>query len=216
MDNNNELLELTIYEQGSETIDKLIDVEIDTIGLIIENSENIPYAGSILKFCKAGLGFVNIWFLRKIARFIKAAAIVSDEEKEEFLKSLSTKDKNRISCYLTNLLYVTEEERKAEVMGKIYAARVRNRIDNEMMLRLCSTVNRVFIFDLDTLNNYKEYVKSEGYITDNLYSAGLLEQISSDDTTKIPGKDYYSLSIELKYKLNKIGETLNNILSDMK
>ena len=215
MENKDDLLELSVYEQGRETIDELIDVEIDTIGSIIENAEEIPYAGSLLKFCKAGLGFINIWFLRKIARFIKASAIVSDVEKEQFLKNLSSKDKTRISCYLTNLLYVTEEERKAEIMGKIYAARVRNKINNEMMLRLCSTVNGVFIFDLDTLYKYREESDYDGYMTDNLFGSGLLEQLSSNKTEKVPGKSYYSMSIGLKrYKLNEIGEILCKILSD--
>ena len=210
--NDNELLELTVYEQSKDSLEKLIDVEIDTFGQIMEELKDMPYVDKLIKFCKVGFGIMNMWQIRKIARFLKGSETISDEEKDKYLNSLNKKDKQRISGYLTNLLYVTEDEEKAEILGLIYAARVKNEINNEDMLRLSSDVNKVFVFDLQLLNNYVSPHKYCGYTTDNLYSAGLLEQLSSAE--EIPEDNgVHGMAIGVrKYKLNIIGEKLMSIL----
>ena len=210
--NDNELLELTVYEQSKDSLEKLIDVEIDTFGQIMEELKDMPYVDKLIKFCKVGFGIMNMWQIRKIARFLKGSETISDEEKDKYLNSLNKKDKQRISGYLTNLLYVTEDEEKAEILGLIYAARVKNEINNEDMLRLSSDVNKVFVFDLQLLNNYVSPHKYCGYTTDNLYSAGLLEQLSSAE--EIPEDNgVHGIAIGVrKYKLNIMGEKLMSIL----
>ena len=150
--------------------------------------------------------------LREIlnARFLKGSESISDEEKDKYLSNLSKKEKQRISGFLTNLLYITESEEKAEIFGLIYAARVRNEIDNEEMLRLCSSVNRVFVFDLPLLSSFVAPNNYVDYHTDNLYAAGFLEQLSSAETHE----HLQSISLGVrKYKLNAIGEKLRSILS---
>lgn len=211
---NDELLDLTVIEQNKGSIDKLVETEIDTFGEIIKEGKDLPYIDKIIKFCKVGFGILNIWHLRKIARFIKGSESVSDEEKDKYLSSLDKKDKKRISGYLTNLLYLSEDEEKAAIMGLVYAARVRNRITNEDMLRLCSDVNKVFVFDLKLLAKYKAPCDYIDFTTDNLYAGGLLELMSSAEETK--GKDgFLGMAIGMrKYRLNKMGEILFAILAE--
>lgn len=204
-----ELLELTVYEQNKDKINKLIDVEIDTMGDIMKEMTDMPYVDKIVKFCKVGLGILNVLHIRKIARFLKGSESISDKEKNRYLSSLDKKDKQRISGFLTNLLYLTEDEDKAEIFGHIYAARVRNEINNEEMLRLCSSVNRIFVFDLKKLNQYSTPITYTGYETDNLYAGGLLEQMSTAETQE----HLHSISLGVrKYKLNQLGEKLRIIL----
>ena len=210
--NDNELLELTVYEQSKDSLEKLIEVEIETFGQILDELKEMPYVDKLIKFCKVGFGIMNMWQIRKIARFLKGSETISDEEKDKYLNSLSKKEKQHISGYLTNLLYVTEDEEKAEIMGLIYAARVRNEISNEDMLRLSSDVNKVFIFDLQLLNNYVSPHEYRGYTTDNLYSAGLLEQLSSaEEMPEENGVHGMAIGVR-KYKLNIMGEKLMRIL----
>lgn len=211
---SNELLDLTIIEQNKDSIDKLIDVEIDTAVQIINEVKEIPYADKIIKFCQVGYGILNIWHLRKIAKFLKGSESISDEEKDNYLASLDKKDKQRISGYLANLLYLSEDEEKAEIIGIIYAARVRNMITNEEMLRLCSDVNKVFVFDIRNLVEYMEPCEYKGFVTDNLYTGGLLEQMSSAEQTK-DEQGYIGMSLGVrKYKLNRMGEILFTILTE--
>lgn len=209
-DRSTELLELTVFEQNKGNINKLIDVEIDTVGDIMKELADTPYVDKIVKFCKVGYGIFNVWHVRKIARFLKGSGSISDEEKDKYLSKLSKKDKQRISGFLTNLLYITESEEKAEIFGLIYAARVRNEIDNEEMLRLCSSVNRVFVFDLPLLSTFVFPHKYVDYHTDNLYAAGFLEQLSSAETQE--HLESIALGVR-KYKLNSMGEKLRVILS---
>lgn len=210
----NELLDLTAFEQYKGNIEKIIDVEIDTAGQIINELENIPYIDKLIKFCKVGYGILNIWQVRKIAKFLKGTESVSDEDKNKYLASLDKKDKQRISGYLTNLLYLSEDEEKAEIIGLIYAARVKDKITNEEMLRLCSDVNKVFVFDLRFLVDYNEPCEYKDYVTDNLYTGGLLEQMSSAEQTHTDdGYTGMALGVR-KYKLNRMGEILFAILAE--
>ena len=206
-----ELLELTIDKQYQDIIDKLLDVELDTFSKIIEDLKDLPYLKQVLGFCRIGFGIVNLCHVRKIARFIKASGKLSDIEKDRYLSSLSKKDKSRISGFLTNLLFLFEDEYKAEIMGQIYSARVRNEINDEEMLRLCSVLNRLFITDLDYLGIYTKPNNYNGYITDNLYAAGLLEQLSSVEESGIE-EELLSVGVR-KYQLNKMGDILFKILS---
>lgn len=211
----NELLDLTVFEQNRETINKLIDVEIDAFGQILSELKEVPYVGNLIKFCKVGYGILNIWHIRKIAKFLKGSESVSDEEKDKYLDSLDKKEKQHISGYLTNLLYLTEDEVKAEIMGFIYAARVRNQITNEDMLRLCSNLNKLFVFDIKNLPEYIDPCEYKDYVTDNLYIGGLLEQMSSaEDTRDEQGNIGMAIGVR-KYKLNKVGQLFLKILSDV-
>ena len=211
---DNELLDLTAFEQYKGNINKLIEVEIDTAGQILSEMEDVPYVDKLIKFCKVGYGILNIWHIRKIAKFLKGSESASDEEKDKYLASLDKKDKQRISGYLTNLLYLSEDEEKAEIIGLIYAARVRGKITNEEMLRLCSDVNKVFVFDLRLLVKYREPCDYQDYVTDNLYTGGLLEQMSSAEETQ-SDDGYKGMAIGVRrYKLNKMGEILFAILAE--
>lgn len=50
-------------------------------------------------------------------------------------------------------------------------------IDNNMMLRLCSVVNKAFLPDLEHLHEYVEDNSSYDYVRDNLNSLGLLRNL---------------------------------------
>lgn len=62
-------------------------------------------------------------------------------------------------------------------MGKIYRSRLLGEIDDQMMLRLCSIVNKAFLADLDYLEEYVEDNNAYSYIKDNLNSLGLLQDL---------------------------------------
>ena len=206
------ILDLTILEQGKSSIEKLSDIGIDTFGAVLDELKGIPYVDTLIRISQVGLGFINMWFLRKVARFLRGTESISDEEKNSFINGLSLKDKQRISSYIMNLLYISEDEQKAEIMGRVYAARVRNIISYEQMLRLCSVVNKVFVDDLQQLVTYLKSTDYQGYVTDSLYSVGLLERLSSvSEWVDENGVNSMSMG-ERKYILNDLGTTLYRVL----
>lgn len=49
-----------------------------------------------------------------------------------------------------------EDDEKAELIGFVYEECVYGRIDNMMLLRLCSIIDRAFLYDLLELPKYME------------------------------------------------------------
>ena len=99
-------------------------------------------------------------------------------------------------------------------MGKIYRSRLLGEIDNNMMLRLCSVVNKAFLPDLDHLNEYANENESDDYITDNLNALGLLQDLGNmyeayDAESECDSTGWGST----KHQLNVVGKELLRIKS---
>ena len=138
-------------------------------------------------------------------QFLQQSEDISQEKKEAFLAKLDKKDRKRMYGYLMHLLYTAEEDRKADVVGKVYRDRIMGNIDNDMFLRLCSAINKVYIDDVDQLHKYVEPNPKDDYVTNNLYSSGLLQTTESkfEESTFVVGGSYV---------LNDIGRHLLRIL----
>ena len=78
-------------------------------------------------------------------------------------------------------------------------------IDNDMFLRLCSAINKVYIDDVDRLKEYVKPNPKDDYVTNNLYSSGLLQTTESkfEESAFVVGGSY---------ALNDIGKHLLRIL----
>ena len=99
-------------------------------------------------------------------------------------------------------------------MGKIYRSRLLGEIDNNMMLRLCSVVNKAFLPDLDHLNEYTNENENDDYITDNLNALGLLQDLGNmyeayDEESECDSTGWGST----KHQLNVVGKELLRIKS---
>ena len=149
-------------------------------------------------------------FVRKLHYFLAESDNIEPEKKEEFLNGLDEKDYKRINAMMTHLLYSAEEDGKATLMGKIYRSRLLGEIDDEMMLRLCSVVNKAFLSDLDHLHEYTTENDSDDYIRDNLNALGLLQDLGN---VKFPqnGNKVIPTFGNTIYKLNGIGMELLRI-----
>ena len=113
--------------------------------------------------------------------------------------------------YLTQLLYSSEEEGKAILMGKIYRSRLLGEIDNDMMLRLCSVVNKAFLPDLEHLHEYTAENDSDDYIRDNLNALGLLQDLGN--VYEEHHVDWHSTGFgPTKHQLNAAGRELLRIM----
>ena len=104
-----------------------------------------------------------------------------------------------------HLLYTAEEDKKADVMGKVYRDRIMGNISNDIFLRLCSAINKVYIDDVDRLRDYIKPNPKDDYVTNNLYSSGLLQTTES----KFEGSAFV---VGGSYVLNDIGRHLLRIL----
>lgn len=171
------IFELQQSAQDKDFVLKNGSLEFEVFADILNTAKDLPYIGSLFKLGKVAVNYMDYRFVRKLHFFLEQSESVEPEKKIEFLDSLSEPDNKRISGYLTQLLYSSEEDAKASLMGKIYRSRLLGEIDNDMMLRLCSVVNKAFLPDLDHLAEYVEDNDSYDYIRDNLNSLGLLRDL---------------------------------------
>lgn len=195
-------------QKSSQDIKYLKDnskLGLDIATDIIDSLSGMPILGSLLRIGKIGLNVIDLFFIRKLAKFIEQSDEISEEEKNNFLSSLDKKDYEHISSYLLHLLYISEEEEKARIMGMIYKARILNEIDNDMMLRLCSIVYKSFLLDLKKLPSYKEQNKEDSIEANNFINLGLIDNFVGGVWIDEPS-----------WKLNDIGNQLYEILNQNK
>lgn len=185
-----------------ENLSKEFEVVVD----IAPIAAKLPYLGSLFKIGEVAINLMNWKFAQKIGKFLQQIDDLSETQIEQYLSNLSDKDYSRISDYLLHLLYNADEESKVTLMGKIYKARILNIIDNDMMLRLCSIVQRAYFPDLIELASYTSSRVDKNYVTDNLFSMGLLSVDSG-------GVENNILRIGTSYTLNSIGELLLSIIN---
>lgn len=185
-------------------------LEFEVFADILKTAEDIPYIGSLFKLGKVALNYMDYCFVRKLHYFLAESENIEPEKKEKFLNDLDEKDYKRINAMMTQLLYTADEDGKATLMGKIYRSRLLNEIDNEMMLRLCSVVNKAFLPDLDHLVEYTAENSSDDYICDNLNALGLLQDKGNIYEEKL--EEYESMGWgSTKHQLNTIGKELLRI-----
>ena len=143
------IFELQQSAQDKDFVLENGSLEFEVFADILNTAKDLPYIGSLFKLGKVAVNYMDYRFIRKLHFFLEQSESLEPEKKNEFLDSLSESDNKRINGYLTQLLYSSEEDAKASLMGKIYRSRLLGEIDNDMMLRLCSVVNKAFLPDLD-------------------------------------------------------------------
>lgn len=186
-------------------IKKGADLNFDVLSQIVDSSQDIPVLGPILKLGKLGLNYIDFLFIKKLGMFLEQSENVNEEEKQKFLDRLNPDDNKRISSFLTHLLYTSEEEEKAKIMGIIYKARLLNEIDNDRMLRLCSIVSKSFLPDLKKLPNYTEKSHEGSVEANNFINLGLIDNSVAGVFVNKPF-----------WQLNDIGNQLYEILNQNK
>ena len=205
MNKEEDIFDLSISKEESKFIKKGLLLESDVASEVMDTLVEFPWLGSLIKLGRVGKNLLDLFYFRKIAIFLKQLDGMEIDKKKSFLSKLDMKDRKKMRDYLTHLLYTAEEERKAAVMGMVYRDRIMGNIDNDMFLRLCSSINRVYINDIDKLSNYVKPNSNNDYITNNLYSSGLLQITVSSSSGE-------SLKLGGEFELNKVGKHLLRIL----
>lgn len=205
------IFEIQQSEQDKEFVLKNGSLEFEVFADILDKAKDIPYLGSLFKLGKVAINYMDYRFVRKLHFFLEQSESLEPEKKEKFMKGLPESENKRISAYLTQLLYSSEEDSKAALMGKIYKSRLLDEIDNDMMLRLCSVVNKSFMSDLDRLEEFVEDNKSDDYIRDNLNSLGLLRDLGG--AYQIEDGDVEGMGLgPAIHRLNDVGRELLRIM----
>lgn len=95
-----------------------------------------------------------------------------------------------------------EDDEKAELMGFVYEECVYGRIDNMMLLRLCSIIDRAFLYDLLELPKYMEENSDDSDAAYNFINLGLIDNYIGGVWKNMPS-----------FQLNNLGHRLYDILN---
>lgn len=196
-----DIFDLSVSKKEHEFVRKGLALELDVSADIVETFCEIPYIGSLIKLGKVGSKFQEQHFVRKVARFLEKEMDIPEKKKEKFLNSLTPKRRKKLYEYLTHYLLRAEDDAKADIMGYVYKERVSGRIDDEMFLRLCSIVDKVFVFDLRALPEYVEKNTESSIAANNFINLGLIDNFVGGLWVDEPS-----------YELNKTGLALHRIL----
>lgn len=204
------IFEIQQSKDDREFVLKNGSLEFEVFADILEKTADLLYLGSLFKLGKMAVNYMDYRFVRKLHYFLAESENIDPERKIKFLSSFDEKDYKRINAMMTHLLYSAEEDGKATLMGKIYRSRLLGEIDDEMMLRLCSVVNRAFLVDLDYLEEYVGENDSDDYIRDNLNALGLLQDLGNVYEEHREGWDSTGWG-PTKHRLNTVGMELMRI-----
>lgn len=202
---NEDLLDLSISNREQEFVNKALDLELDVTIDIFEMLSDIPCIGSLLKLGMVGSKYMELQFIKKVAKFLRADIEISQKEKLEFLNKLSVKRRKRMMDYILQYILRAEDDEKADLMGYIYKACVLGQIDYDMFLRLCSIVDHAFLYDLRMLPMYVNRNEEYTIAANNFINLGLIDNSVSGMLVNVPS-----------YKLNGIGLKLHDILEQNK
>ena len=192
-------------KRDKDFVQKNGDVELEVFVDIIETCKDIPFVGSMLKLGKVAVNYIEWRYVNKLSKFLESSKEIEEDVVNKYISSLTQEDYDRISNFLKHLLYTSEEDEKARVMGMIYKARLLDKIDDNMMLRLCSIINNSFLFDLKKIPMYVVRTNVGSLEATNFINWGLIDNyvggIWKDEPT---------------YELNEVGNILFEILNSEK
>ncbi len=196
-----DIFDLSVSKKEHEFVRNGLALELDVSADMAETFCEIPYIGSLIKLGKVGSKFQELHFVRKVAKFLEKEMDIPEKEKEKFLNNLTPKRRKKLYEYLTYYLLRAEDDAKADIMGYVYKERISGLIDDEMFLRLCSIVDKVFVFDLRTLPEYVEKNTESSIAANNFINLGLIDNFVGGLWVGEPS-----------YELNETGLALHRIL----
>lgn len=196
-----DIFDLSVSKKEHEFVRNGLALELDVSADMAETFCEIPYIGSLIKLGKVGSKFQELHFVRKVAKFLEKEMDIPEKEKEKFLNNLTPKRRKKLYEYLTYYLLRAEDDAKADIMGYVYKERISGLIDDEMFLRLCSIVDKVFVFDLRTLPEYVEKNTESSIAANNFINLGLIDKFVGGLWVDKPS-----------YELNETGLALHRIL----
>lgn len=196
-----DIFTLSISNKEEDFVKFGTDIDLEVSIDILETFVEIPYVGSLIKLGRLANRYQDLHFIRKLAKFLEKEKDIPEKEKVKFLNSLTPKRRRKLYEYLTHYLLRAEDDAKADIMGFIYKERVYGQIDDEMFLRLCSIVDRVFVFDLRALPKYVGKNPEDSIEANNYINLGLINNYVGGIWKNEPS-----------YVLNEIGQNLYRIL----
>jgi len=197
---------------ASELSGEIVEFSVDQLldeGLL----KDIPWVGWIFKAKNIYTTISDQLFFAKIMSFLISIDETSEEEKLNFSKKVENdlKFKNKVGSTLLLALEKINDIEKPQLLAKVFTSFLKNYIDFNEFHLLTDSINTAFIDDLRKLARLgTKEGRYDRLDYERLYRSNLSEiQKNISFETQTGGS-----SINIDFKLSKVGERLKDILQD--
>ncbi|TXG36978.1 hypothetical protein [Seonamhaeicola maritimus] len=185
----------TIETTDINSINKdLAEVVIDSVlddGLL----KDIPIVNIIVGLRNFGSKIHKGIFIKKVLTFLSNLESTTIRERQNFIQKIEKSEtyNNKVGEALIMILEKCSDLEKPKIIGKLFKASIKEEIDYQTFLRLCSLIDRVHIPDLIHLKSIHNGQNINSVIKDELFRAGFLNRTEFGQV-KIDGSNEYYIN----------------------
>lgn len=116
-------------------------------------AKDVPVVGTMFKAVSIVDSLRDKYFQEKVRDLLREVSKAPKAEREHFTDELVKKHGTRQKAghAILHMIDRLDDLSKPELVGRIYLARIQNKITHEEMLRFCMVVERAFLPDLEQL-----------------------------------------------------------------
>lgn len=207
----------SLLDKLKELISGFTDKAFDAVDHT-EFLEGIPIVSWLYKTTKAARSLKEMVLIKKVAKFLEGVGEIPNAEREEFLRKmdLDPEYQRDIGESLILLLERHDNFEKSLMLGTVYAALVRGKIERDDFDLISDTIDRANVVDLKSMYQRKEDSEWSRRDRDRevrLYQAGLykMEVELGEGNLRAGGLD--SHSIKVGYDRNDVGDLFVEIMT---
>ncbi|KGK32212.1 hypothetical protein ACIGCP_04230 [Cellulophaga baltica] len=184
----------------------LTEVVIDSVledGLL----KDIPIVGTIVGLSKFGMKLQERILLSKVFNLLQQLGHTTIEERQAFLKKVESSEtyNKKVGAALILILDKLSDLEKPTIIGKLFAAAIKNEIDYQTFLRISNIIENIFLPDLDYAKKLKQGQEIDIQIKEELFRVGLMKRTMFGQIQTDGSNEYY---------LNDLAHKLINILEN--
>ena len=186
-----ELTEIAV-DFAELTIDALLDDEL---------LQAIPIVGTVARLYRSSVSIRDRLFLRKVLGFLKEFDDIPKEDRERFVEELDASEGTRAKAgaALMLLLDRLDDVDKPQLIGRLYRAKLEQRLSFEELRRFCMIVERSHLPDIVKLSRLPAGERVEPLAAPYLHALGLVS-ITGEDYGTVDG-----IGAATWYELNELG-----------
>lgn len=198
-------IEISLIDSIAEAEMKGLAADAGEVALdaVLDDSllESIPVAGTVARLYRTAVSIRDRLFLKKVLSFLSEFSGVERPERQRFATQLETDEgsRARAGAALTLLLDRLNDLDKPRIIGRLYRARLDNRLSFAELRRFCMIVEYAHLPDLVELARLPEGQRVDNVAAPFLHALGLVG---------ITGEDYGTfdgIGAETWYEVNERG-----------
>lgn len=199
-------IEVSVFD--SITKGELSNIGVDFLEIALDEildegiARAVPFIGTAVGLYRAAMSIKDRFFVKKVLLFLAELHKTKQEDRERFSAQLANDAGSRRKAgeAVVLLLDRLDDLGKPEIIGRIYIARLQERISYEEMRRYCMIVERSFLPDLIALSGQRSGSHVESIAAPYLEALGLVT-VTGEDFGTIDG-----IGAKTWHEISSLGE----------